>query len=234
MAFGNLLKNIAKGIGELQKQNRANPNEQTADGSIFDRVKDAIVDIKEKAAERNQRNTTTTNSANNNAPERETMEPLDMLKKRIEEVKSENAADPNVPTAEESVFERMRRMIEEEAAAKSAEASGTAPVDNSGSWSAPETTSTPPPAAEPAAPAGDRYAVGNFCHTDSMGGSLALRQEPDFGAATHSSRIPEDSRIKLLEYSDHTVNIDGYDSRWAKIDFNGTEGWILETYLNFK
>ncbi len=231
MSFGNLLKNIGKGLGDLQKQNRDNPNEQTAHGSVFDRIKEALNDMKEKAA--------STNPGSNNAggvgdtPVRETMEPLDMLKKKVEEVKMQNAEDPNVPTAEESVFERMKKMIEEQQAQANAEASNSTPVDT-GNWSTPETPTTSyETPATPEAPVFDKYAVGNFAMTNSMGGSLSIRQQPDFGAPTNAIRIPESSKVKLLEYSEHTVNIDGADSRWAKVDFNGTVGWILETYLNF-
>ena len=231
MSFGNLLKNIGKGLGNLQKQNRDNPNEQTAHGSIFDKIKGALEDMKEKAASTNPG---TEQYGNADAPVRESMEPLDMLKKKIEEVKMQNEADAEVPTAEESVFERMKKMIEEQANAEAAaESSNPAPVDT-GSWSTPETTAVETPATPtPNAPVADRFGVGNFAMTNSMGGSLAIRQNPDFGAPANSIRIPESSKVKLLEYSEHTVNIDGHDSRWAKVDFNGTVGWILETYLNF-
>ncbi len=229
MSFGNLLKNIGKGLGNLQKQNRDNPNEQTAHGSIFDKIKDALDDMKEKAASTNPG---TEQYGNTEAPVRESAEPLDMLKKKIEEVKSQNQADPDVPTAEESVFERMKRMIEEQANAE-AQAEATTTPTETGSWSAPEPTTYNTPTPEPTAPVVDRFGAGNFAMTNSMGGSLAIRQEPDFGAASNSIRIPENSKVKLLEYSEHTVNIDGHDSRWAKVDFNGTVGWILETYLNF-
>ena len=136
-----------------------------------------------------------------------------------------------MPTAEESVFERMKKMIEEQQAQATAEASNTTPAD-AGSWSAPETTSHEAPAT-PEAPVVDRFGVGNYAVTNSMGGSLAIRQNPDFGSPTNSIRIPESSKVKLLEYTETTVNIDGVDSRWAKVDFDGTVGWILETYLNF-
>ena len=226
MSFGNLLKNIGKGLGNLQKQNRDNPNEQTAHGSIFDKIKDALEDMKEKAASTNPG---TEKYGNADAPVRESVEPLDMLKKKIEEVKMQNEADPEVTTAEESVFERMKKMIEEQAKAE-AQAETTTPTD-SGSWSAPEPTA--PATSNAEAPVFDRFGVGNYAMTNSMGGSLAIRQNPDFGAPTNSIRIPESSKVKLLEYSEHTVNIDGHDSRWAKVDFDGTVGWILETYLNF-
>jgi len=69
--------------------------------------------------------------------------------------------------------------------------------------------------------------------TNSMGGSLQLRSKPDMGAPMIQVFVPDNSMIKVLGFSSHSINLDGKDVRFALVDFNGQQGWTFESYLNF-
>ena len=86
------------------------------------------------------------------------------------------------------------------------------------------------PAPSPAPSSADDRVV---AITNSMGGSLALRSEPDFGAAVNTIRVPDLARVYVMGYSEHSINLDGKDSRWVHVEYEGQHGWILEGYLNF-
>ena len=66
-----------------------------------------------------------------------------------------------------------------------------------------------------------------------MGGSLALRTAPEMGAPQTNFRIPDKTLLKIIQYSDNSINLDGRKSRFVLVDYNGQRGWILENYLNF-
>lgn len=69
--------------------------------------------------------------------------------------------------------------------------------------------------------------------TNSMGGSLSLRAQPDMGAPVHSIRVPDNSLVKVLKYSENSIRLDGKDTRFVLVQVGDQEGWLLESYLNF-
>jgi hypothetical protein len=69
--------------------------------------------------------------------------------------------------------------------------------------------------------------------TNSMGGSLAMRAAPDMGAQQSNLRIPDKSLLRILQYSDNAIHLDGRRSRFVLVDYKGQQGWVLENYLNF-
>ncbi len=142
---------------------------------------------------------------------------------KVNEVRHENEADPNVETADESVFNDMAmeiealkaKLAEEEAKKKAALAEA---LENKH---------------EAAAPIVKDIYKQTQAMTNSNGGSLGIRMNPDMGAPINTIRIPDSSMIRILEWSDISINLDGADSRFVLIDYNGQQGWVLDRYLNF-
>ena len=64
-------------------------------------------------------------------------------------------------------------------------------------------------------------------------GSLALRDAPSMGAGKLDFRVPNKSLLNILEYSENSIILDGKKSRFVLIEYQGQQGWILESYLNF-
>jgi hypothetical protein len=127
------------------------------------------------------------------------------MNRRMEEVRRENEMDQNVETADASVFDEMQRKIEEL----------QKKIDQ-------QAGSTPGGVATNAA-----LAVVN-----SNGGSLELRMGPDMGADKHTMRVPHNATIKILERSDKSIFLDGKQSNFVYVDYNGTQGWLLDSYLH--
>jgi len=65
------------------------------------------------------------------------------------------------------------------------------------------------------------------------GGSIQMRTTPDMGASKSNIFIPNQSALKVLKYSENTIILDGQTSRFALVEFQGQQGWVLERYLNF-
>lgn len=73
--------------------------------------------------------------------------------------------------------------------------------------------------------------IGGSAMVDS-GGSLAIRTEPKMNAGTLSDRLPTDVNVRLLDYNDrYKINLDGKVTGWYLVDYNGLQGWVLESYL---
>lgn len=135
----------------------------------------------------------------------------------VDNVRVVNQEDPNIETADNSVFEDMKKELEAlkaQMATKNAATTFESPV------SAP---------AAPSAPANAEV----MAMTNSGGGSLAIRMEPNMGAPAMDVRLPDSSVVRVVEYSNNKINLDGKESRFVLVDLNGTRGWVLETYLNF-
>ncbi len=206
----NSFLDLLHGVVEKVKQmNTANPNVKTADATIFESVK-----------ERFQKSIAKPNVVTEE-------EYCEDICEEIDQVQVENEADPNVETADNSVFEKMKaeldaikaQMAAEKAAAAAAAAASTAPAE----------------IPTPSAPSSTVSTASNevMAMTNSMGGSLALRAEPHMGAATNQVRVPESSLVKILEYSENSINLDGKDTRFVLVQFGDQQGWIFESYLNF-
>jgi len=154
----------------------------------------------------------------------ETIEPLqtekreddiiDIMRKKVEEAKVENEVNPDVETAPSSVYENIMRELEKLKGQGNQTPGGQAAGGQPG-W-------------EPPVQSGVIQAITN------SGGSLQIRQSPDMGAPIHQTvRIPDQSLLTVLEYSNNKINLDGKLSRFAHVEYNGIRGWILESYLNF-
>jgi hypothetical protein len=99
--MGNILGTILKTINDVQAQNRANPNEPTADKNIFDFLKSKINDIDQKSKAKRV--------SKGKSPDGI----LDLIRKEIEGAKKQNQQDPNVETAPSSIFDKIMKKVEE-------------------------------------------------------------------------------------------------------------------------
>lgn len=203
-AFLDLLQSAVEKVKEM---NKANPNVKTADASVFDTIKKGF----EKSVAK---------------PHVVTEEEYcEDICEEIEHVRVENEADPNVETADSSVFDSMKAEIEalkeQIAAQKAAEAAEAANQQNT------HAESTPAPAST------NTSSNQVMAMTNSGGGSLALRAEPNMGAATNSVRVPDSSLVQVLEYSENSIHLDGKMTRFVLVRVGDQEGWLLESYLNF-
>lgn len=198
MNFGKLLGTILK---EVAKKNFDNPKVKTADPVVFE-------DLQRKMETVQQDNTAVSSRG-------------DLYKdyfEKIKEAQTENEANPNVETADKSVYEEMMAEIERLKTKVEHQERSHVEIPNTSS-----------------APTANTSSVGveSQAMTNSMGGSLQIRTAPNMGADYLQVRIPEDSLINILEYSENSIMLDGRKSRFAKIEFNGQVGWVLESYLNF-
>lgn len=196
---------LQSAVEKVKKMNQADPNVKTADSSVFDAIKNRV----QKAEAKPHVNTE--------------VEYCEDICEEIEQVKVENEADPQIETADASVFEQMKKEIEALKAqvatqqTEKAEAS-TVFVERPSAPSGPSSTST----------SNEIMAM-----TNSVGGSLALRAEPNMGAATNSVRVPDSSLVRIIEYSENSIHLDGKQTRFVLIQFGDQQGWLLESYLNF-
>jgi len=101
MADGKLLNIILKTINDVQKNNKANPAEKTADPNIFDFLKDKLGDLDGKLQDKRVKKG------------KKPVSILELIKNQIEAAKKQNQKDPNVETADPVIFDRILNKIEE-------------------------------------------------------------------------------------------------------------------------
>ncbi len=199
MIAGQLLK---KAVEHVQNKNRSNPDVNTADNSVFENILDKFKNKQQQADD----------PATSYTPSAE--EFCDDLCNDVQEVQVANEANPNVETADASVFNDMKAQLEalkaQIAQQEIAPTINTMPRPNLSSVS------------------------GASAITSSNNGSLGFRLEPNMESAMRDVRIPDKSRLTVLEYSENSIMLDGNKSRFAKVEYNGQLGWVLESYLNIQ
>ena len=195
-------------VEKVRKMNEANPKVKTADSSVFDNV------IKNFQKSKDKPHVVTEE------------EYCDDVCEEIGSVQVENEADPNVETAEKSVFDDMKAEIE--ALKAQIQSQKTAPPQAQAQSGPIDFNPIPTPPPSPTS-----ESAGAMAMTNSMGGSLGLRAEPDMGATVHNVRVPDQSLVKVLKYSENKIRLDGKDTRFALVQIGDQQGWLLESYLNF-
>lgn len=74
--------------------------------------------------------------------------------------------------------------------------------------------------------------VGGSALVDGKGGSLAIRTQPKMNAGKLDQRLPDNVNVRLLDYNERNkINLDGKDTGWYLVDYQGMQGWVLESYL---
>ncbi len=101
MANGKFLNTLLNTINNIQQENQANPNEETADPSVFDLLRGKVQELDER------------NRNKQVARGEEPVSVLDLIRNGIEHVKDRNSADPNVKTAPEAIYDRIKQRIDE-------------------------------------------------------------------------------------------------------------------------
>ena len=99
--MANILSTILKTINDVQAQNKANPNEPTADKNVFDLLKSKLNHLDQKTKQKRVSKGKSPHGI------------LDLIRKEIEGAKRQNKKDPNVATAPSSVFDRILKKVEE-------------------------------------------------------------------------------------------------------------------------
>jgi len=99
--MANVLDVLLKTIKDVQQKNAKDKNVETADPSIFDLLRNEVSKIDQKV----QHNQVQKGKRNPKSV-------LDMLRDGIEGVRKQNRKDPNVPTADKSVFDNILRGVE--------------------------------------------------------------------------------------------------------------------------
>ena len=248
-----LFKVIQEQLSKVQQENRESQKEKTAPGGIFDKLREQVKNMEKKE---------TTHRAQGASGGL-----FSVLKEKLDQVRQENHDDPEVETAEPSIFDRMREELEKLEAQKDTHKTtaqthnepdydfGSEPstgsnessseefgnvfdgigddVFNKETGNVPSNHEQPPSYEQPNIETGKRsIQIGGMAMTNSMGGSLAMRVDPNMGAGQNSMRVPDGSQLRVLEYSDQNkINLDGQICGWYKVDFNGQQGWILDMYL---
>lgn len=207
LPFFNIIKEVIKVV---KNKNQADPNVKTADPSVFDQIEKHV-------------------DNNNNTSDSGAF--LEDLKRNVNHVQRENRDNPNVETADRSVFENMQKELEALKAqvAKQNNTPTSTPAAHTTTASTTNYTNPPTPVETKRTPAVEQI----LAMTNSGGGSLSMRTQPDMGASTMDSRVADSSLVKVIEYSKNSINLDGKNTRFVKVDVNGQVGWILESYLNF-
>lgn len=100
MANGKIFNMILNTINEVQSKNKANPNEATADQSVFDLLRNKLQNLDQKSIE------------NRKAKGKSPVSILDRIKREINSVKRENKKDPNIQTAPGSIFDNIMKKVE--------------------------------------------------------------------------------------------------------------------------
>jgi len=136
---------------------------------------------------------------------------------KIKEAQIENEASQEVETADKSVYDDFLQEIERLKTGVEIPNAGQAPDLDFGTPQAPSAAG----------------AVGVQAMTNSKGGSLQMRQTPSMGSPKSHIFVPDQTLLRVIEYSNNTIILDGQETRFALIDFNGQRGWVLEKYLNF-
>lgn len=100
MAKNNIIDVLLKTIGDVQQNNRQDPNQRTANPNVFDLLKDRLQDLDTKTRQNR--------AAKGKSPD----SILDLIRKEVNKVRKGNKNDPNVETAPKSVFKDILKPIE--------------------------------------------------------------------------------------------------------------------------
>ncbi len=100
--MANITDIISAIINELQKKNRENPNEETADPEVFDILREKIGGVGHQT--QHQRRQPTNQTPDNI---------LDIIRQKIEEAQQENRNNPNQRDAPGSIFDHLRKKVDQ-------------------------------------------------------------------------------------------------------------------------
>ena len=108
MAKKNIIDLVLKTINDVQKNNQKDPNVKTADSNVFDLLKDKLKNLDDKNRKKR--------AAKGKSPD----SILDLIRKEIEGVRTQNKRDPSVRTAPKSVFKDILNKVNQKPAQQAA------------------------------------------------------------------------------------------------------------------
>jgi len=151
--------------------------------------------------------------------------------RKVLEAKQENEANPNVETADTSVYDDLLAELKKAQGQDQAQAEMPRPTHEAPVFIPPVQRGPLESHTQPNIPSPQSHnQIGSQAITNSPG-SLTLRDAPNMGAQQSSFRIPSNSPLNILEYSENSIILDGKKSRFVLVEFQGQQGWILESYL---
>jgi len=99
--MANVIDVILKTINEVQSKNSANPKQETADPSVFDLLRGKLGELDAKTKQARVGRGKSPHSI------------FDLIKKEIGKAQRANKKDPNVPTADSSIFDNILKKVEQ-------------------------------------------------------------------------------------------------------------------------
>ncbi|MEZ4883437.1 MAG: hypothetical protein R3E32_01780 [Chitinophagales bacterium] len=100
MANRNFFDVIKNTIEDIQKTNKENPKEETAEPTVFDLIKEKIKQVEQKG------------NAKRAEAGKKPGSILDLIKEKIEEARNENQSNPDQKTAPPSIFDKLQKRVE--------------------------------------------------------------------------------------------------------------------------
>ncbi len=147
----------------------------------------------------------------------------------MENVQNKNKGNPNVNTADSSVFENL--MVRFENKQQQADDPASSYIDIKVQLDALKAQIAEQAKAAEIndIPRPNLSTVGSTAITNSNSGTLGSSTEPNMDSPMREMRIPDNSRSRVLDYSQNKIVLDGKESRFKKIEYNSQLGWVLES-----
>lgn len=194
---------MRKVISNVQQKNHDDPNIKTANSKVFEEINRKVEETESKEQEIAD------------SP----MDIFEMMREKMRQARVENERNPEVETADSSVFDNVLQEIERLKDGVKSEGGSRLEIPDIPN---PMDTSPSERAEKP---------VGVMMTTNSGGGSLALRANPDMSAAENTIRIPHQSSVRVINQSNKSIRLDGQVAHWIEVEYDDQVGWILDTYL---
>ncbi len=96
-----IIETLLKTVADVQKKNQASKTEETADPSVFNLIREKLQNLEAKTQE--------SKATRGKSPK----SILDLIKKEVAGVRSQNKKDANVATAPKSIFDSILKKIED-------------------------------------------------------------------------------------------------------------------------
>ena len=184
-------------LKQVSNKNEADPQVETAEPVVFEEVKKKIEEVEPESSSRGRG---------------------DIYRDyadKVRQAQKENEADPNVKTADSSVFDDLLKEIENLKNQQN-DASNDRRVSD--------------PVFIPSVDPRPAPQMGSHGMTVS-GGSLQMRNAPSMGAAKLDIWVKDRSQVRIISFSENSITLDGKKSRFVEVEYNGQRGWLLENYL---
>jgi len=232
---GSIFSQIKEQFEQAQKANKRSKKEETADTSIMDRIQkemDAIEKDKKVKVEKKMEESPSWGSPAG-AP------PVDDILGRVlagahKEQQQAKKSKKTAPKKEEdfgSIFDSIMNP-DKPKASKTTKAKKAEKKPTFGEMFDQLMQEEKQAASKKRSTAAAGLQVGGSALVDGKGGSLSIRTDPKMSAGTLAQRLPDNVNVRLLDYNGRNkINLDGKVSGWYLVDYQGMQGWVLESYL---